>query len=30
MNVQEKQAVVDELVAKLRGAKGFYLTDLRG
>ena len=30
MNVQEKQAVVDELVAKLRGAKGFYLTDFTG
>lgn len=30
MNVQEKQAVVDELVGKLRGAQGFYLTDFTG
>ena len=30
MNVQEKQAVVDELVGKLRGAQGCYLTDFTG
>ncbi len=30
MNVQEKQAIVDELTQKLRGAKGFYLTDFTG
>jgi large subunit ribosomal protein L10 len=30
MNVQEKQAIVDELVGKLRGAQGFYLTDFTG
>jgi len=30
MNVQEKQAIVEELVGKLRGAKGFYLTDFTG
>jgi large subunit ribosomal protein L10 len=30
MNVQDKQALVDELVLKLRDAQGFYLTDFTG
>lgn len=30
MKLQEKQAIVDELSAKLRGANAFYLTDFTG
>lgn len=30
MKVQEKQAIVDELSSKLRGANAFYLTDFTG
>ncbi len=30
MNVQEKQAVVDGLASKLKGAEAFYLTDFTG
>ncbi|MEX0906960.1 MAG: 50S ribosomal protein L10 [Gemmatimonadota bacterium] len=30
MKLQEKQAIVDELTAKLRGAHAFYLTDFTG
>jgi large subunit ribosomal protein L10 len=30
MNVQEKQAVVEQLAEKLRGANAFYLTDFTG
>jgi large subunit ribosomal protein L10 len=30
MKVQEKQAIVDELTQKLRGANAFYLTDFTG
>lgn len=30
MKVQEKQAIVDELAAKLTGANAFYLTDFTG
>jgi large subunit ribosomal protein L10 len=30
MKVQEKQAIVDQLTQKLRGANAFYLTDFTG